>query len=131
MAQPIQISTTQFIARKGAIIDGHEYSVRKIGAGTQLDLSREFATVEALRQDSLNEMGKLESETDPKKKEAIQGKMLALSGKLADTITKIEEIYASLFDDGEGGERSKKLMHDVGIDNVANLYNQIWGEPNA
>lgn len=131
MSQPIQISTTQFIARKTAVIDGREYSVRKIGAGTQLDLSREFASIEALRQDSLNEMGKLESETDSDKKEAIQGKILALSGKLADTMRRVESIYASLFEDGANGEYSKQLIHEVGIDNVSALYSQIWSEDNA
>lgn len=124
----IKISTSQFVQTKTAEIDGVDYKVRKIGAGTQLDLSREFSGLGQMRDAVLNCTGKLAKETDAKVREKLQGEVLKLSADIADKMRAIEEIYATLFDDGGDGEKSRALIHMIGADNVPALYAQIWGD---
>ena len=39
---------------------------------------------------------------------------------------RIEAIFIDLFDDGEDGKKSAKLVHALGIDNIQKVYAEIF-----
>lgn len=124
--EAVSISTSKYITSVKAKIDDHVYTVRKMGAGTQLDLSREISNLMKMRTDLMNleaKMKKTESEEEADKMlQENMGKMEAF-GKVAQ---RIESIFIDLFDDGEDGKKSAKLVHALGIDNVQKVYAEIF-----
>lgn len=124
--EAVSISTSKYITSVKAKIDDHVYTVRKMGAGTQLDLSREISNLMKMRTDLMNleaKMKKTESEEEADK--MLQENMDKMEdfGKVTQ---RIEAIFIDLFDDGEDGKRSAKLVHALGIDNIQKVYTEIF-----
>lgn len=131
MAQPITISTKQIIKTKEVEIDGYTYSVRRMGAGTSLDMSKNMSELQNLRTNFVNLQGKMEATGSKRKQEALMGEIQELSGNLNRIIGKIEVAYASLFDDHTDGSVALKMVHEVGFENVPAILTQIFGESDA
>nr|DAS51749.1 MAG TPA: hypothetical protein [Caudoviricetes sp.] len=113
----ISISTDKYIQNsyKEVVIDGVDFKVKKPGAGHQLDAMSVFREV-GNAQKMMNS-----AETDEEKLEATE--------MLSDAINKMEASFVELFDDGtEDREKSKELIHRVGIDKIQNLLNDIFPE---
>lgn len=124
--ETVSISTSKYITSVKAKIDDHVYTVRKMGAGTQLDLSREISNLMKMRTDLMNleaKMKKTESEEEADK--MLQENMDKMEdfGKVTQ---RIEAIFIDLFDDGEDGKKSAKLVHALGIDNIQKVYAEIF-----
>lgn len=124
--EAVSISTSKFITTVKANIDGHDYNVRKMGAGTQLDMSREISNLMKMRTELLNLEGKIKkAETEEEADKMLQENM----GKMESfnkIVNRIEAIFIDLFDDGEDGKRSAKLVHALGIDNIQKVYTEIF-----
>lgn len=122
----VAISTSKYITTVNAKIDNHVYTVRKMGAGTQLDLSREITTLAKSRTTILN----LESKMKLAKTEEEQQQLLdELTPKMEEfdkIIKRIEDIFVSIFDDREDGSKSRRLVHTLGLDNIQLVYNEIF-----
>lgn len=131
MAQPITISTKQFIKTKEVEIDGYTYQVRRMGAGTSLDMSKNMSELQSLKTDFVNLQGKMKVAGSENKQKTLMNEMQELSGKLNRIIGEIEVAYASLFDDGKDGSVALKMVHEVGFENVPAILEQIFGESDA
>ena len=131
MAQPITISTKQFIKTKEVEIDGYTYQVRRMGAGTSLDMSKNMSELQSLKTEFVNLQGKMKVAGSESKQKALMNEMQELSGKLNRIIGEIEVAYASLFDDGKDGSVALKMVHEVGFENVPAILEQIFGESDA
>lgn len=124
--EAVSISTSKYITSVKAKIDDHVYTVRKMGAGTQLDLSREISNLMRMRTDLMNLQAKMEkTESEEEADKMLQDNMdkMEAFGKVTQ---RIEAIFIDLFDDGEDGKRSAKLVHALGIDNVQRVYAEIF-----
>lgn len=124
--ETVSISTSKYIKSVKAKIDDHIYTVRKMGAGTQLDLSREISNLMKMRTDLMNlqaKMKKTESEEEADKMLQENMDKMEAFGKVTQ---RIEAIFIDLFDDGEDGKKSAKLVHALGIDNVQKVYAEIF-----
>lgn len=124
--EAVSISTSKYITSVKAKIDDHVYTVRKMGAGTQLDLSREISNLMRMRTDLMNleaKMKKTESEEEADK--MLQENMDKMEA-FAKVTQRIEAIFIDLFDDGEDGKKSAKLVHALGIDNIQKVYTEIF-----
>lgn len=124
--EAVSISTSKYITSVKAKIDDHVYTVRKMGAGTQLDLSREISNLMRMRTELMNleaRMKKTESEEEADKMLQENMDKMEAFGKVAQ---RIEAIFIDLFDDGEDGKKSAKLVHALGIDNIQKVYAEIF-----
>lgn len=124
--EAVSISTSKYITSVKAKIDDHVYTVRKMGAGTQLDLSREISNLMKMRTELINleaKMKKTESEEEADK--MLQENMDKMEA-FAKVTQRIEAIFIDLFDDGEDGKKSAKLVHALGIDNIQKVYAEIF-----
>lgn len=124
--EAVSISTSKYITSVKAKIDDHVYAVRKMGAGTQLDLSREISNLMKMRTDLMNlqaKMKKTESEEEADKMLQENMDKMEAFGKVTQ---RIEAIFIDLFDDGEDGKKSAKLVHALGIDNIQKVYAEIF-----
>lgn len=127
MSEAIAISTSKYITTVKAKIDDRVYTVRKIGAGEQLDLSREIGKIGEYQVEALNLRGKYETATDEESKSKLLAEILKISEAIGGINDRIEAIYIGLFDDGENGSYSKRLVHSLGIENVQKIYDEIMG----
>ncbi|MBP5724019.1 MAG: hypothetical protein J6X18_10670 [Bacteroidales bacterium] len=127
MSEAIAISTSKYITTVKAKIDDRVYTVRKIGAGEQLDLSREIGKIGEYQVEALNLRGKYETATDEESKSKLLAEILKISEAIGEINDRIEAIYIGLFDDGENGSYSKRLVHSLGIENVQKVYDEIMG----
>lgn len=127
MSETIAISTSKFIKTVKAKIDDRVYTVRKIGAGEQLDLSREVGKIGEYQVQALNLRGKYETAKDDATKEKLLGEIMKVSEAIGAINDRIEAIYCGLFDDGEDGSHAKRLVHMLGIENIQKVYDQIMG----
>lgn len=118
----ITITTNDIINSKKAEIDKHVYTVRKMGAGDQLDLSQYITQLNKVQEEIKNLEGKKKSGLDVNKE---QQKFVE---KFNSIYNGIIDCYARLFDDGEDGKKSRELVKKVGIENIGNILNQIFGE---
>lgn len=107
----LEISTSQLKARKKVEIDGHPYTVRKIGAGEQLAINQLLRKAKSLEQRL----------TDGKSTEQDEAEAESLSEKM---IT----ILVGLFDDGGDGSKSKTLVSSLNETEMAELFTQIFPE---
>lgn len=124
--EAVSISTSKYITSVKAKIDDHVYTVRKMGAGTQLDLSREISNLMKMRTDLMNleaKMKKTASEEEADKMLQDNMDKMEAFGKVTQ---RIESIFIDLFDDGEDGKKSAKLVHALGIDNIQKVYAEIF-----
>lgn len=124
--EAVSISTSKYITSVKAKIDDHVYTVRKMGAGTQLDLSREISNLMKMRTELMNleaKMKKTASEEEADKMLQDNMDKMEAFGKVTQ---RIEAIFIDLFDDGEDGKKSAKLVHALGIDNIQRVYAEIF-----
>lgn len=127
MSETIAISTSKFIKTVKAKIDDRVYTVRKIGAGEQLDLSREVGKIGEYQVQALNLRGRYETAKDDATKEKLLEEIMKVSEAIGAINDRIEAIYCGLFDDGEDGSHAKRLVHMLGIENIQKVYDQIMG----
>lgn len=109
----LEITTSNLKTRKKVEIDGHPYTVRKLGAGEQLALNQMLRKAKALEQ-KLNDGDS--SEQDELAAEKLSEKMVT--------------ILAGLFDDGGDGGKSRALVSSLGDIEIAELFAQIFPEGN-
>jgi len=109
----LEINTGQLRNRKKVLIDSHEYTVRKLGAGEELQISQMAREMEKLTKKDATKL------TD---KEADRGVELANA---------IFAIMVSTFDDGLDGTMSKELIGSLTQGELQELYAQIFAEPTA
>lgn len=127
MSETIAISTSKFIKTVKAKIDDRIFTVRKIGAGEQLDLSREIGKISEYQVQAFNLRGRYESAKDEDEKAEILKEIMKASEAIGAINDRIESIYCGLFDDGGDGSYTKRLVHSLGIENIQKVYDQIMG----
>lgn len=127
----ISISTKSFIKTVQAKIDDHVYTVRKMGAGEELDLSRELGTLSKFKSKVLNLQGKMEAEKDEEKQVKLMTEFQKLMADFSVVNARIEEAYIRLFDDHEDGSKSRNLVHTLGLANIQKVYSQIMEQADA
>lgn len=127
----ISISTRNFIKTINAKIDGHGYTIRKMGAGEELDLSRELSTLTTFKSKILNIQGKIEAEKDEEKQAKLMAEFQKIMADFSVVNDRIEEAYIRLFDDHEDGSRARNLIHSLGIGNTQKVYAQIMEQADA
>lgn len=124
----ITISTSTLIATREAEIDGHTYTIRKMGAGTQLDISQATAPIIELNQEAMNLRAKLATAKTEEDTAKLSKQANEILGKIAKANAKLEAVYASLFDDHGDQSKSRELVHMVGADGVQAILAQVFGE---
>ena len=131
--ESVSISTSKYITTVKANIDGHDYIVRKMGAGTQLDMSREISNLMKMRTELLNLEGKIKKAKTDEEADKMLADNMGKMESFNKIVNRIEAIFIDLFDDGEDGKRSAKLIHALGIENTQKVYNEIFdkAEQNA
>jgi hypothetical protein len=107
----LQIKTNQLKARKKVLIDDHEYTVRRLGAGEELALSQAYREMK-----KLEKKAKAEKSTD-----ADDDKALELANK-------VFNVLAGTFDDGGDGRKSRELVSSLSNDELKEVYDTIFKE---
>lgn len=119
----INISSSKYNKPIEVEIDGERFEVRKIGAGTQLDLSQIVARITKAKTDALN-LTATEKEDSDKLSQAMD--------KVAKLIKELEQTFMTLFSDNANGEKVKELFNKVGMENIpqllADIYEQAKGQ---
>lgn len=124
--ESVAISTSKYIKTVNAKIDNHVYVVRKMGAGTQLDLSREISALARVRTAILNLDGKMKSAQTEQQQEELLAETTEKMEEFDKIVKRLEDVFVSLFDDREDGSKSRKLVHSLGLDNIQLVYNEIF-----
>lgn len=106
----LEIQTAKLSSRKRVLIDGTEFTVRKLGAGDELALSQIIRRTQEL-------LKKAEKNNDLTDKEQAD---------LLDMHKQSLAIYASTFDDGGDGSKSMQLVEKLSYEERTLLYKQIW-----
>lgn len=106
----LEINTGQLRNRKKVLIDGHEYTVRKLGAGEELQIGQMAREMEHIQK-----KGKKITEKDTDRGIEVANKIFA--------------IMVSTFDDGIGGEKSTALVSGLSQEELKELYAAIFEEP--
>lgn len=127
MSEAVAISTSKYITTVKAKIDDHIYTVRKIGAGESLDLSREINKLSEYQVEALNFRGKYEVAKTDEDKAKLFEEMSKMTEAIGAINERIEAIYCDLFDDGEDGTRTKHLVKTLGIENIQKVYSEVMG----
>ncbi len=107
----LELKTNQLKTRKKVLIDGHEYTVRKLGNIEQLDLSQYMRRLDSL--------AKIEA-TQP-----LSDKQLQQVQNISDQIAKL---FISLFDDGGDQTKSRTLVASLNESELALMLSQIFNE---
>ena len=124
--ETVSISTSKYITTVNAKIDDHVYTVHKMGAGTQLDLSRLMTSLAKMRTDILNAQALVAKAKDDEEADKVIDEFSGTIEQFQKLVKQIENIFVELFDDREDGKKSEKLVHTLGIDNIQTLYNEIF-----
>lgn len=124
--ESVAISTSKYIKTVNAKIDNHVYTVRKMGAGTQLDLSREISALARVRTAILNLDGKMKSAQTEQQQEELLAETTEKMEEFDKIVKRLEDVFVSLFDDREDGSKSRRLVHSLGLDNIQLVYNEIF-----
>lgn len=124
--ETVSISTSKYITTVNAKIDDHVYIVHKMGAGTQLDLSRLMTNLAKMRTDILNVQALVAKAKDDDEADKVIDEFSGTIEQFQKLVKQIENIFVELFDDREDGKKSEKLVHTLGIDNIQTLYNEIF-----
>ena len=106
----IEFSTSSLSSRKRVKIDGHVYTVRRMGAGEELDAS----TV-------IRELKKLSSRIN--KSNNYSEKDMELYDKLQ---ARSLDIFVGLFDDGGDGTKSRELIGKLSFEDRTEMVKQIF-----
>jgi hypothetical protein len=111
----LEINTRDLSTRRKALIDGHEYVVRRLGAGDELAVSQ---------------MSRRAQELLKIAKESKDGNLTPeLQKELDDLSERSLKIYASTYDDGGDGSRSLALVKSLSIAERVIMHNTIFVEP--
>lgn len=105
----IEINTNKLATRKFVKIDGHDYTVRKLGAGDELAISQIIRTLNRLQD-------KAKDGTFTAKDEA----------KFTELQERSLKIYAATFDDGGDGSKSLELISRLSYDERTEVYDLIF-----
>ena len=124
--EAVSISTSKYVTTVNAKIDDHVYTVHKMGAGTQLDLSREMNTLMKMRTDLLNLEAKMKKAGSEEESEKMLQENMDKLEAFDKVVKRIEAIFIGIFDDREDGKKSEKLVHMLGIDNIQKVYAEIF-----
>ena len=115
----LEISTAKSRQIKRVNIDGHVYSVRKLGAGEQLTMSQYMRKITKF--DSRIKAGEILTDAEEEQAEKYSSDLL--------------NILASCFDDGGDGSKAKELVNSLTADELASIVEEIFKEdekqPNA
>lgn len=107
----LEINTGQLRNTKKVLIDGHEYSVRRPGAGEMLAI------------DQLNREATTLSKKKGKSTPADEARAKEIANKLYDMTIK-------WFDDGGDGSKSRELLYSLDNEALATMFQMIFnGEP--
>ena len=128
MSDIIQISTSNTNKTKRAEIDGHVYTVRRPGAGDQLDISSLSSELLSLSKSLITERNRLQSAKSSDNEEEIISRISKKMERFGEKSRKLEACYARLFDDGGDQSKSINLVHTYGIENVVKFIDQIFGK---
>ena len=124
-------STSNYIKTKQGEIDGVVYTVRRLGAGSELDIAAISARIVRLQE----ELEILQKDIAGAKNEAAQLKAVADNAdvleKMAEEQANLEKVYATLFDDGGDQSKSRELVHKLGPDGTKKLLDDIFEEENG
>lgn len=124
--EAVSISTSKYVTTVNAKIDDHVYIVHKMGAGTQLDLSREMSTLMKMRTDLMNLEAKMKKAGSEEESEKMLQENMDKLEAFDKVVKRIEAIFIGIFDDREDGKKSEKLVHMLGIDNIQKVYTEIF-----
>lgn len=121
-------STSDYIKTKTGKIDGTVYTIRRMGAGDELDVAAISSKIVRL-QTQLDELQRdiKEAKTSEAELKAVANNADVLD-QLAEGQAKIEKVYTSLFDDGGDQSKSQALVHRLGHDGVKKLLDDIFEE---
>ena len=108
----MELNTRDLSARKSVKIDGHDYVVRREGAGDDMRLNTVLAQMRKLV-DSVS------------KKEESYKDLLSLAELQADGIRVVSRRY----DDGGDGTKAFELISNLSGDERVEIERQIFGEP--
>lgn len=109
----LELKTNQLKTRKKVLIDGHEYTVRKLGNIEQLDLSQYMRRLDTL--------AKIEA-TQPLNDKQLQ--------QVQDISDRIAKLFISLFDDGGDQTKSRALVASLNEAELTIMLSQIFDEDN-
>lgn len=107
----LQINTNNLNTRKKVEIDGHLYTVRRYGAGEQLELNRLLRQAEKLSKKLESGKGTAEEEV---KAETLSSRMI--------------DLFAGLFDDGGDGTKARQLVSSLSQTEIKLMFEQIFEE---
>lgn len=121
-------STSDYIKTKTGKIDGTVYTIRRMGAGDELDIAAISSKVLRLQEQIELMRDSIKNAKDEEATLKAVAENSDVMEKLAEEQSKLERVYASLFDDGGDGSKSLALVHKLGHEGVKNLLDDIFGE---
>lgn len=129
----IEISTKGLIRELKAKIDGHVYTVRKLGAGTQLDIQRKTTKMSTISKKAFNLKSRFEAAKktkggDTKETLAMVDELDKLMVEMNDTQESLARSWMKLFDDGTDDQRfTKELLEKYGTAGLQKLNARAFG----
>ncbi|UNQ40949.1 hypothetical protein MPC38_06775 [Prescottella equi] len=105
----IEIATSKLSSRKKVLIDGHDYTVRKLSAGDELAISQILRKLNRLQEKA---KAGIFSAKEEEEFNALQEQSL--------------KIYADTFDDGGDGTKSLELISRLSYDERTEVYDMIF-----
>ena len=113
MSEIVSISTKKLKNRRTVDIEGHTYTVRKFGNLEQLDVEQYMRRLYILA----------EEENNLKEGETISKEKLDEVNSIS---RKMTELFVGLFDDGEDGKKSYKLVSSLDGDEITELLDLVF-----
>lgn len=114
-------------------IDGHKYIVRRMGSNEELDLSISMRQasdvldmVSRLQAQFLKMQVQKEEDIDKKQLDSLIKKMNKATKELEDLQRYQFEAYVKLFDDGDGGSKSREMLSSLPSANIKKLIEDIF-----
>lgn len=121
----VEISTSGLAREVKVKIDGHVFTVRKMGAGDQLDIQRKAAQLARAMQElsELQEKAKVDS--------SDSNKLFSELDKILDEVTRLSaeigERYIKLFNDGTKNQtHARKLLEKYDIEGLRILNDRAF-----
>ena len=120
-------STSNYIKTKTGEIDGHVYTIRRMGAGDELDVASVSSRILALQERIKLMQDALERAKDDEAAMKAMADSADAIEQMATEQANLEKTYASLFDDGGDQSKSRALVHKLGLEGVKALLNDVFG----
>lgn len=121
-------STSNYIKTKTGEIDGHVYTIRRMGAGDELDIAAVSSRVMKLQERIKLMQDELKRAKDDEATIKVMTDNADAMEQMATEQASLEKVYASLFDDGGDQSKSRALVHKLGHEGVKALLDDIFGE---